>query len=572
MAKMFDKLKQYKNYSNDSLYFKFIYDESDLNNEKSKTKSSSSDEADPDSSSCCSFQPEFTHQIFGDEEIIFGYKNLRIDYYLTPGLLDAYIGLNYAEKITPQRFDGIEADDIYASFIEFGCSPGFTRNLDIFCTEKLAHDRQFQPFGSKIHEYQKCAAYKFKDITNSDEKKNDMKKFEIFKVGASSAEFHSPKFIEYLDRIQTMLVYFIESSNFIDTDDPKWSHYILYEKRATPASCRYLTIGYLSVYQFYAYPDKTRYRVSQMLILPPYQKGGHGAELLEAVYRDAAQSSSVIDVTAESPSPEFLSLRDFVTSKMCATLSSFRDVNKLRKGFANDMVKEALKHFKIPKLQSRRCYEIIRMANTNENSVDEWKAFSLDLKKRFYATFLRYSKFARNSKSVNGEESGGESVPASSSSTSSSSSKKPESEKANTKESFTFKKPSSNKLAALNSRFGLEEMSEKGSFSTTPAASSSSSLPQATNGGIKKKVSFSASNVAFSRLETSESNEEEEEDEDDDGQEEEDGDDGEKPIDFAKLLVSESERNDYINQQFEEAIKEYRKTLLRLEFYNILPF
>jgi histone acetyltransferase 1 len=168
---------------------------------------------------------------------------------------------------------------------------------------------------------------------------------------------------------------------------------------------RYLTVAYLSVYNFYAYPDKTRMRVSQLLTLPPYQRAGHAAELLEAVYRDAANNPEVVDVTAEAPSEEFVSLRDFVSTKLCSTLSSFRNVDKLRKGFSAEMAAEALKCYKIPKLQSRRSYEIVRMATTDENNADLWNGFCVDIKKRLYSMFLKYSKFARNSKSLASEES-----------------------------------------------------------------------------------------------------------------------------------------------------------------------
>jgi len=147
---MFDKLKAYKAYSNDVLFFKYIMDESDLasadkSNEHIRDSKSSS--LHPTNEE---FSPEFTHQIFGEEETIFGYKNLKINYYLTPGLLEAYIGFEYTEKISPRKFDGVEADDILAQFVEFGCSPGFTCNLDTFFAEKIQQDRLFRPFGQKV--------------------------------------------------------------------------------------------------------------------------------------------------------------------------------------------------------------------------------------------------------------------------------------------------------------------------------------------------------------------------------------------------------------------------------------
>lgn len=155
---MLNKLKAYKAYSNDVLFFKFIINESDLESTADLCRNQRINEEEEDHDSKNSpmssfndqFRAEFTHQIFGEEETIFGYKNLKINYYLTPGLLDAYIGLSYTDKIKPQRFEGVEADDVYAQFIEFGCSPGFTRNLDTFCSEKIAQDRAFRPFGQKV--------------------------------------------------------------------------------------------------------------------------------------------------------------------------------------------------------------------------------------------------------------------------------------------------------------------------------------------------------------------------------------------------------------------------------------
>lgn len=138
--------------------------------------------------------------------------------------------------------------------------------------------------------------------------------------------------------------------------------------------------------------------------MPPFQRCGHGAELLEAVYRDAAANSDIADVTAEAPSPEFILLRDFVTTKLCTSLNSFRNIDKLRQGFSLDMIAEALKAFKLPKLQSRRVYEIIRLANTNPNDEKSWSEYSADIKKRFYATFLKFSKYARQSKMISNEE------------------------------------------------------------------------------------------------------------------------------------------------------------------------
>ena len=147
------------------------------------------------------------------------------------------------------------------------------------------------------------------------------------------------------------------------------------------------------MYNYYAYPDKKRSRISQILILPKYQNAGHGAELTECVLRDVYQCPRTVDVTAESPSSEFIRLRDYVTTKMCTTLPAFKDKVELKKGFSGQMAKEALETFKIPKLQSRRCYEILRLACTNQHNSEEWTDYRLDLKKRWRLFFFECSIF-----------------------------------------------------------------------------------------------------------------------------------------------------------------------------------
>lgn len=43
----------------------------------------------------------------------------------------------------------------------------------------------------------------------------------------------------------------------------------------------YASVGYTTIYKYFAYPNKTRARVSQMLILPPFQRLGIGTKMLE---------------------------------------------------------------------------------------------------------------------------------------------------------------------------------------------------------------------------------------------------------------------------------------------------
>ena len=57
--------------------------------------------------------------------------------------------------------------------------------------------------------------------------------------------------------------------------------------------------GFCTVFSFFCYPDRVRMRVSQVLVLPPFQRQGIGRALLEAVYA-LADTRNALDVTVSS--------------------------------------------------------------------------------------------------------------------------------------------------------------------------------------------------------------------------------------------------------------------------------
>ena len=57
-----------------------------------------------------------------------------------------------------------------------------------------------------------------------------------------------------------------------------------------------MQVGFCTLYTFWAYPDRSRLRVSQVLTLPPYQRQGVAQGLLQAAY-DLADLRGVLDVT-----------------------------------------------------------------------------------------------------------------------------------------------------------------------------------------------------------------------------------------------------------------------------------
>ena len=162
----------------------------------------------------------------------------------------------------------------------------------------LEKEADFKPFGTLLHTYSVLSPTGGENFT-----------FQIYKADMTCRGFR-----EYHERLQTFLMWFIETASFIDVDDERWHYFLVFEKYKDGATL-FATVGYMTVYNYYVYPDKTRPRVSQMLILTPFQGQGHGAQLLETVHRYYIASPSVLDITAEDPSKSYVKLRDLVLVK-----------------------------------------------------------------------------------------------------------------------------------------------------------------------------------------------------------------------------------------------------------------
>lgn len=125
-----------------------------------------------------------------------------------------------------------------------------------------------------------------------------------------------------------------------------------------------------------------------MLILPPFQGEGHGAQLLEAVHRFYCILPKVQDITAEDPSENYVKLRDYVLVKLCQGLPSFA-ADKLPLGFSADMVTEAQDKLKINKKHARRVYEILRLRATDMSDEEKAREYRLEVKKRLFGPYRK---------------------------------------------------------------------------------------------------------------------------------------------------------------------------------------
>uniref|UniRef100_A0A3Q3FVB6 Histone acetyltransferase type B catalytic subunit n=1 Tax=Labrus bergylta TaxID=56723 RepID=A0A3Q3FVB6_9LABR len=295
------------------------------------------------------FHPEYSHQLFGDDEVAFGYKGLQIQLFYTAGNLSTLFKVKYSSKVT-EMFDCVESDDIEGKIREI-VPAGFTCNTDDFIS-LLEKEANFKPFGTLLHTY-----------TVHSEEAGELT-YQIHK-----ADITCPGFQEYHERLQTFLMWFIETASFIDADDDRWDFFLV-----------------------------------QMLILPPFQGEGHGAQLLEAVHRFYCSLPKVQDITAEDPSENYVKLRDYVLVKLCQGMPSFAE-DKLHLGFSPDMVKESQDKLKINKKHARRVYEILRLRATDMSDEEKARAYRLEVKKRLFGPYRKNQReLAKMKKCLRPEE------------------------------------------------------------------------------------------------------------------------------------------------------------------------
>lgn len=323
------------------------------------------------------------HQVYGETENIFGYKDLQINVFYSAGPLDIYYDVKFSKKVEASSAyfqrdlncltfqiddipnnNGLKADNVNV-ITEF-FPDGYYTNLEEFLNVMEKKSKTFEPAGEKLEEFTA-----------------DDRTFQIYLCESSTSNFQ-----KYHARLESFIFWFIDASSRIDHDE-RWRFFVVYEKfENKDGETRYATVGYSAVYLYFHYPDKIRPRISQFLILPPFQRKGIGAKLLQKIYQHFRSQEKVCDITVEDASEDFQRLRNTVDARMLKDMPKFNAEN-LKKGFGTEMAQEAKDKFKINPKQSRIVYEILRLGVTEMNNKADYKSYRLDVKKRLNMTYLK---------------------------------------------------------------------------------------------------------------------------------------------------------------------------------------
>ena len=295
-----------------------------------------------DTSVAASFQPEFTYPIFGEEEAIFGYQDLEITLTFAAHNLKPHLAISYDKKF-PAKGE-VKPTDIHEALRDFLPDTAFsTQSAD----EALLDDNAatFNPPGERVKQYSR-----------------DGQQFEIW-----CASLSDPAARQLLENMQILVPMFIEGGTTLqleqDWTTQRWKLFLLYsvqpKTNADATYSPYSLVGYgtsyrvftfydredttepdvnvfsassQSIYEFLPPPQTTitndlapttnpgsvqspldlpsRERLSQFLILPPFQKEGHGPILYNTMYSTLIRPSNVFEFTVEDPNEAFDDLRD----------------------------------------------------------------------------------------------------------------------------------------------------------------------------------------------------------------------------------------------------------------------
>jgi len=252
--------------ANKIIYFKIVKDETEFNDFQNMNLENS-------------FQPTYTYELFANE-IIHGYKGLKILISLTPKTFYAHINIQYSEKMSVND----DVENILAEHFK----ERFTRNKDTFIS-KLKEEIEKTPKGKLIYSENNRSIYNI-DILGDD----------------------------YTDEnysIQALCTFFIDAASFIPVETNFWGYFLIMENIDNNKNWK--TLGICSYKNFHIELNKYFTMLSQFMIFPPYQRKGIGTFLLEHIYKYLFnEDKECLEIMTEDPSIEFILMRDYTICKI----------------------------------------------------------------------------------------------------------------------------------------------------------------------------------------------------------------------------------------------------------------
>ncbi|KAL1893158.1 histone acetyltransferase 1 [Sporothrix stenoceras] len=300
--------------------------------------------------SIASFNPKFTYSIFGDEETIIGYQGLKISLRFNASDMRPNLHVSSSKKL---KTGEIEPTDIQTVLKGYLADVAFQKPSEFEQAVQQTSKVDYRPPGERIRSF-----------VGSDGR------YEIWKGTLSD-----PAVLQLVKRIEIFVPFFIEGGTFIAKEDAtshtvdsadRWSIFFLYRTRQRPGSAdsyEYEFAGYSTVYRFllpvgpatpprkgakqdeFSLPPSDedghqttsfalaklpcRSRISQFIVLPPFQGKGNAGRLYSAIFDEYLDEPQTKEITVEDPNEAFDDLRDIADLAHLSKLPAFTDVVRI---------------------------------------------------------------------------------------------------------------------------------------------------------------------------------------------------------------------------------------------------
>ncbi|KAH6998697.1 acyl-CoA N-acyltransferase [Ilyonectria sp. MPI-CAGE-AT-0026] len=284
------------------------------------------------------FNPKFTYSIFGEEEQIFGYKDLKISLRYRANDMRPHLKTSYSKKFKP--VGDTEPTDIVGILEEGGHLPkiAFVKGTDFEDSSKQISDNWTPPgtLHTTIHAPEG--------------------EYEIWRGNLAD-----PAVKQLNNRLQIFVPFFIEGGSYIGqdpesdsaeldlSDADRWTVFFLYQKQKmadNPEKSSYTFVGYSTIFRFFYFQPPTppasprgewelpagdldlaelpcRTRLSQFIILPPFQGKGVGARLYKTIFEHYHKHPQTHEFTVEDPNEAFDDLRDVCDLEFLRAIPQF---------------------------------------------------------------------------------------------------------------------------------------------------------------------------------------------------------------------------------------------------------
>ncbi|KAL2693846.1 histone acetyltransferase 1 [[Neocosmospora] mangrovei] len=280
------------------------------------------------------FNPSFTHSFFGEDEQIFGYKDLKVNLRYRANDMRPHLKTTYSSKF--KAVGGPEPVDVKAVLEEGHHLPkiAFAKASDFEDSSKQMSDNWTPP--GTLH-------------TTIDAPDGQ---YEIWRGNLADQAVQ-----QLNSRLQILVPFFIDGGSYIGqdldsgeidlSDADRWTFFSLYKKETVAETSTYVFVGYATLFRFYYFRPPTppaspkdddwelptgdqdlaelpcRTRLSQFIILPPFQGKGNGARLYKTVFEYYHKHEQTHEFTVEDPNEAFDLLRDICDLQFLKQMPEF---------------------------------------------------------------------------------------------------------------------------------------------------------------------------------------------------------------------------------------------------------